>query len=249
MGQESLDLLAGDWRIYQLRRGHRFSTDDVMTALHAADACPHAEELLDIGSGIGSVGLVTLYRLSPNARLTGIEAQAVSVGLARRTAAHNGLDDRVTYIHGDLRDVGVLAEGRRFPLITGSPPYIPPGKGILSPIPQRAGARIELRGSIVDYCAAARRWLSENGRFCFVMTAGDPRTEAAPAAHGLVVLERRNVVFRHGRAPHVATLLCGRVEDGPYPPCQHSTLLVRGADGQWTDAYLQLRQRMGLPIV
>jgi hypothetical protein len=30
---ESLDALSGHFRILQLRRGHRFSTDDVLTAL------------------------------------------------------------------------------------------------------------------------------------------------------------------------------------------------------------------------
>ena len=74
--------------------------------------------------------------------------------------------------------------------MTGSPPYIPVGSGLPSPHPQRAGARLELAGSVHDYCAAARRWLAPGGRFCFVFAAGDPRGESAPRAHGLTVLER-----------------------------------------------------------
>ena len=31
-GHITLDILAGDWRIFQLRAGHRFSADDLLTS-------------------------------------------------------------------------------------------------------------------------------------------------------------------------------------------------------------------------
>jgi tRNA1(Val) A37 N6-methylase TrmN6 len=58
----SRDSLAGGWRIYQLRRGHRFSADDLLTAWAAVEARPEARTLLDLGAGIGSVGLVSLAK-------------------------------------------------------------------------------------------------------------------------------------------------------------------------------------------
>ena len=243
---ESLDSLIGDWNIFQLRKGHRFSTDDLVCAWRASLASPRGRRLLDMGSGIGSVGLATLWRMDPEATLVTIEAQEISYDLAKRTVAHNGLEGRVTLHHGDLRDPSILDEGARFDVITGSPPYIPEGKGVMSPIPQRAGARMELRGSVYDYCAAARRWLAPGGRFTFVMAAQDPRTEDAPATHGLAVVERWDYVFAARREPHIATLVCARVEDDP-PPRQSGTLVVRGMDGRWTDEYLAFRREMGSP--
>ena len=248
--EESLDLLAGDWRIFQLKRGHRFSTDDLVTAWRGAKARPDAVSVLDIGSGIGSVGLLTLHALgrAGNSRptLVGVEAQEQSVGLARRTAAWNHLDGRVEFHHGDLRESSVLPDGVHFDLVTGSPPYVPPGTGLLSPVPQRAACRIELRGSIFDYCAAAYRWLAAGGRFCFVMAAQDPRTEQAPIENGLCVIERWNYVFREGRDPHIATLVCARAEEGPFPARRTGQLLIRDRDGRWTDAYMEFRRDMGV---
>jgi tRNA1(Val) A37 N6-methylase TrmN6 len=238
----SLDLLAGDWRIYQLRRGHRFSTDDQVTAWRASLAEPGARRVLDLGCGIGSVGFTTLHLLERgDASLVGVEAQEVSVRLARRTARFNGLDDRVTILHGDLRDPDLLPPGERFQLVTGSPPYVPVGRGLISPVAQRAGARIELRGSVYDYCAAARRWLAPGGRFCFVMAAADTRAEDAPARHGFSILERWDYVFREGRAPHISTLVCARSEDGPHPPRREGRLVVRDRGGRWTAEYLAFR--------
>ncbi len=238
---ESLDPLVGDWKILQLRRGHRFSTDDLVTAWRAAAARPDARRLLDIGCGIGSVGLTTLSLVGADATLVGVEVQEVSAGLARRTVRLNGLSERVTIHHGDLRDADVLPEDARFDLVTGSPPYVPVGSGVISPVPQRAGARIELKGSVYDYCVAARRWMAPGARFAFVMAAADPRTEDAPRAAGLEVIERVDYVFREGRAPHIATLVCARAEDGPHPPRVSRTLVVRDVDGEWTPAYEAFR--------
>jgi tRNA1Val (adenine37-N6)-methyltransferase len=248
---ETLDPIAGSWRVFQLRRGHRFSVDDVLTGWRAAHARPAARRLLDLGCGIGSVGLSTLWRLGhPDATLVGVEAQAISVDLARRSVRLNGLAARVHVLHGDLRDPDVIPSHLRpeggFELITGSPPYIPEGHGVLSPIPQRAGARIELRGSIYDYCAAARRHLAPGGRFAFVMAAADPRTEDAPRAHGFTVVERVDAVFRGGRDPHIAVLVCARAEDLPEPVERATrTLVIRDADGVFTPDYQAFRAEMG----
>ena len=61
---ESLDRLCGDWHVFQLKKGHRFSLDDIACSWRAANAMPHARRLLDLGCGIGSVGLSTLHKLA-----------------------------------------------------------------------------------------------------------------------------------------------------------------------------------------
>lgn len=248
---ESLDRLVGDWSILQLKRGHRFSTDDVVCAWRATLARPNARRLLDLGCGIGSVGLSALYRLPADATMVGIEAQEISIDLARRSVALNGLTDRVRLVHGDLRDPELLSPGEigeGFELITGSPPYIPVGRGHISPVPQRAGARMELRGSVYDYCHAASRYLAPGGRFCFVMAAADPRTEDAPVQAGLRVVERWDYVFARGRDPLIATLVCARAEDVDQER-EVGRLVIRGDDGEWTDEYLAFREEMSSGVV
>lgn len=245
---ETSDKLVGTWKILQLRRGHRFSTDDLVTAWRAAKARPDARRALDLGCGIGSVGLSTLYHLSPEATLVGVEAQEVSADLAERTVALNGLTERVRIVRGDLRDPALAdALGAPFELVTGSPPYVPVGTGLISTNSQRAHARIELRGSVFDYCVAAARYLAPGGRFCFVMAAADPRTEQAPVAAGLDVVERWEYVFGRGRRPHIATLVCAHAGevDGPRAT---GTLVIRGPDGEWTADYQQFRREMGVVV-
>ncbi len=242
---ESLDRICNDWRIFQLRKGHRFSTDDLLVAWLAAQLRPDAPLQIDIGSGTGSVGLLTLQHRPADARLVMVEAQEVSVGLARRTVALNGLADRIEIRHGDLRDPNMLPphEHGTYPLVTGSPPYFPVGAGVMSPHPQRAACRMELRGDVFDYCTTAAQAMTPDGVFCLVHSAVDPRPEAAIDAAGLRVIRRHDVLFRDGRAPTIAIWAAafeGERDDAP-------PIIIRDADGEFNAAYLDIRASMGAP--
>jgi tRNA1(Val) A37 N6-methylase TrmN6 len=154
------------WLIAQRKVGHRHSIDDVLTAWYALQVSPPVREHLDLGTGIGTVGLLTLWGMGPEARLTCVEAQEISYRLLQSNLEANGLRSRVDCSHGDLRD---LALERTFPLITGSPPYFPEGTGVIPKDSQKAHARFELRGDVSDYARAAVRHLSADGWFvlCF----------------------------------------------------------------------------------
>jgi tRNA1Val (adenine37-N6)-methyltransferase len=234
--ETTIDRLVGEWRIVQLKKGHRFSTDDFLTAWLAVRAQPAALRLLDLGAGIGSVGLMTLYHLPAGAQLTMVEAQEVSHALAKETIRLNALT-RATPILGDLRDTHV--EGA-FDLVTGSPPYIPEGKGIASSNSQRAHARIELRGDVFDYCRAAARVLEPEGAFCFCHAAGDPRPAQAITDAGLTLVRRVDVYFRRGREPTIALFEARR--SGARR--ENEAVVVREEDGEWTEQYRGIREQM-----
>ena len=120
-GGESLDAISGHFRLFQLEGGHRFSTDDLLTAWYGTSWAPSARSVLDLGSGLGTVGMIAAWRL-PGARFVTVEAQADSVRLARKSVHYNGLDDRYAIRAGDFRDPSLLGEDERFDLVLGSPP-------------------------------------------------------------------------------------------------------------------------------
>ncbi len=237
---ESLDQLTQDWWVFQLKKGHRFSTDDVVTAWTAGHARPEAKRLIDIGAGIGSVGLMTLHFMQPDATSVFVEAQEISHHLCRKSIALNGMKERVELRLGDLRDPHVVPEQGQFDLVTGSPPYTPVDKGVVSPHPQRAACRMELRGSVFDYCRAASRLMKPDGTFVFVHAASDPRPELAIQDAGLVLNQRREVLFRDGRPPTISIFKCSfsgnRRDAEPF--------VMRTADGEWGPD----RQRMRLSL-
>lgn len=243
----TVDRLAGDWTIHQLAAGHRFSADDMLVAWLAARVEPNARRLLDLGAGIGSVGFMTLWALQDRSpcprRLTMVEAQPVSQQLALATAARNGLGGVVDGVVADLRELpgGIVGP---YDLVTGSPPYFPVGTGKVSPHPQKAACRMELRGTIADYARAAAPLLGD-GSFVACFPARDPRGEAAFAPAGLHVYASCDVVFRAGMDPMIRLYAARRA---PSTRATLPTLTIRDAAGAWTPQYLDLRAEMGSPM-
>ena len=260
---ETLDAISGHFRLFQLRDGHRFSTDDILTAWYGTSWCSTARTALDLGSGIGTVGMICAWRL-PGAKFVTVEAQSESVALARKSARYNGLTDRYEIREGDFRlerraparhepaapqlaepvlgapssQTSVLRDDEKFDLITGSPPYFPLGGGVESEHPQKLACRFELRGTVADYCSTAAQHLAPGGFFACVFpheAAQLARVEAGAREAGLVIVRKRPVVFREGDPALVALFGLMRAEDLPD--------WFRGQT--WTEPDLIIRTRAG----
>lgn len=243
-------LLAGDDWIYQRKRGHRTSTDDVVTAACAVRAVQATAGLApgavaryaDIGCGIGSVLLLTARTLRP-AYAVGVEAQAESVALLSATLAELPPDRRPTIVHGDLRAATAEAMGT-FDLVTGSPPYFPLGTGVEPSDAQRRACRFEVRGGVEAYLACAARLLSPHGRFVMVaQTSLDARVRAGAANAGLSMWSRVDFWMREDRPDPFLTVY----EVGREPrTVTNDRVAVRTASGSITPAYKALRATLGL---
>ena len=248
---ETLDAISGHFRVFQLRDGHRFSTDDVLTAWYGTSWVPSATRVLDLGSGIGSVGMIAAWRLQ-GARFVTIEAQEESVRLARKSAAYNGLESRYEIRCADFRDVSALADEERFDLVLGSPPYFPLGTGVEGDHPQAVACRFEMRGSIADYAGAAAPHLAAGGVFaCVFPEEQRHRVESAAHAAGLVIVRRRPVVFKEGEPPLIGLFVMMRATD--LPTSMHARtwveppLVIRTADGQVSPEYAAVKLAVGFP--
>jgi len=246
---ETLDAISGYFRIFQLRNGNRFTTDDVLTAWYGTTWVPSASRVLDLGSGIGSVGMIAAWRL-PGARFVTIEAQEESVRLARKSAAYNGLESRYDIRLGDFRSDAVLAAGEQFDLVLGSPPYFPPGTGIEGDHPQTVACRFEMRGDIRDYARVGAEHLAPGGLFACVFPEGDrERVEDAAANARLTIVRRRPVVFREGEPAPVGLFAMMRDTDLPAHMRERTwvepPLTIRCADGNVHPEYAAVKLAVG----
>ena len=236
----TLDGLTASWNIFQRRRGHRHSVDDVLTAWYALENCGPVERVLDLGTGIGTVGMMVLSCLPSNARMSCIEAQEGSYRFLLENLRANAITDRVSAIYGDLRDLHL---DERFPLITGSPPYFPPHAGIVSADSQRAHARFELRGDVRDYARVAAAHLESEGTFVFCFPhAQKNRAIDAVHAHGFSVVKQRDVVPLAGVAPLFSLFACRL---GAHAEQEEELFVVRGTDKKPTSSLDAARGRFG----
>lgn len=245
---ETRDYLAGHFRIFQYERGHRYSTDDVLTAWYGTQWAPRVDRAADLGSGIGSVAMFAAWRL-PGARFVTVEAQEISIRLARKSVRYNGLEDRFSLRHGDLRD---FTDDEPFDLVLGSPPYFPFGTATEAEHPQAIPARMEVRGSVADYAKTAARVLAPGGLFAFVFpTVQLDRANAAVRDAGLVLLRRRDVVFKEGEPPMITLFAAVRAEDVPEAMRSRThvepPLTIRLRDGSVDPEYAAVRMSFGIP--
>jgi tRNA1Val (adenine37-N6)-methyltransferase len=98
--------LGGPYRIFQRKNGHRYGIDDATTAWYALQKTPPVKRTLDLGTGIGTVGLAGLWGLGEGAELTCVEAQEVSYRLLAENVLGNGLS-------GCVRAIGYPRPGFR----------------------------------------------------------------------------------------------------------------------------------------
>ncbi len=240
----SISGVAGDFQIFQRVNGHRHSLDDAITGWYAHRISPNVSEFLDLGTGVGTVGLTVLWLLGANAKFTGIEAQDVSFALFDANVRCNGLLQRVTPIHADIREVSL---DKKFSLITGSPPYFPTGTGVLPTDSQKAHARFELRGHVGDYARAAKQHLAEDGVFvfCFPFQQKD-RCIGLVESEGFAIQTIRDVLPKASKDP-LFSLYSAKVarSDEVKRPIIEPHFIVSNEDGTYTDEMLAMQRDRG----
>ncbi len=189
--------------------GHTFSTD---TVLLASFSMPKKGEVCaDFGTGCGTVPLLWCARSQPSF-IYAVEIQPRACGMAERSVALNGFQDRIGVIRCDLRE---LADRKAVPygldLIACNPPYQPAGAGVQSASEAERIARHEVACGFPDIAAAASAFLRWGGRFCCCMR---PErlcdTLSALRREGLEPNRLRFVQQRRESAPFLFLLQAGR---------------------------------------
>jgi tRNA1(Val) A37 N6-methylase TrmN6 len=144
-------LLGGRVQLLQPARGYRVAIDAVLLAA-AVDAAP-GQRILDLGAGVGAVGLCLAARLA-GCSVIGIELQPALAELAERNANLNGMADRVRTVVHDLAKP-LPADLGRFDHVLTNPPYLAAAVADPSPDPSKALATVESSADLARWLAVA----------------------------------------------------------------------------------------------
>jgi tRNA1(Val) A37 N6-methylase TrmN6 len=157
-------LLGGRVRLLQPRHGYRVAIDSVLLAA-CVDARP-GERVLDLGAGVGAVGLCVAARVG-GCSVTGIELQPALAALAARNVDLNDMAGRVRTIVHDVaeplpRDLGL------FDHVATNPPYLAAAVADPSPDRVKALATVESSASLLRWLEAATAALAPDGTLAMV---------------------------------------------------------------------------------
>jgi tRNA1(Val) A37 N6-methylase TrmN6 len=149
-------LLGGRVQVRQPADGYRVAVDAVLLA---AAVDPEAGgRVLDLGCGVGSVGLCLAWR-RPDLQITGLDREPVFVAAARDNVELNGMGGRLRILEGDVADPPL----ERFDQVAMNPPYLKAGAATVSAHPLKAAATAEGSAKLADWIACARDCLRPGG--------------------------------------------------------------------------------------
>ncbi len=166
-GERLDDLQRRGYRIIQDPAGFCFGMDAVLLAGFAADEIRPEDRILDLGTGTGVIPILLEARTGAG-ELTGLEIQPECADMARRSAALNGLEDKISIVCGDIREAGGLFPAASFDVVTCNPPYMIGKHGIRNPAGPKAVARHEILCSFEDVASQTARLLCPGGSFFLV---------------------------------------------------------------------------------
>ncbi len=142
-----------------------FGMDAVLLS-HFADVHKN-EEAVDLGSGNGIIPIL-LSALTEGKHFTGIEIQERLYDMGCRSIRSNGIGNRVTMVHADLKEaVGRFGAGS-FDIVTSNPPYMIGGHGLTGGNDAKMIARHEIECTLDDVLSVASKLLRPRGRCYFI---------------------------------------------------------------------------------
>lgn len=133
-GERIDDLQCRGYDIIQNKDVFCFGMDAVLLADFATGA-PNGS-VIDLGTGTGVIPMLMQAR-GKGRHFTGLEVQAYSADMARRSVQMNGLETEISVVEGDMRQVRELFKLGSFSAVTSNPPYIKEIMGWKMRIPQR----------------------------------------------------------------------------------------------------------------
>lgn len=155
---ERIDEVNDSLRLIQRTDGLTFGTDALLLAGYVNGKRRLGVELGG-GSGIISMLLLTRDKIE---KIECCEVQSCYAELIGRNAGLNGLSERLVALHTDVRDMQPKEDAD---IVFTNPPYMKADGGKNNDTDEKAIARHEIHGSILDFTLAAKKRLKYGGAF------------------------------------------------------------------------------------
>ena len=228
--------LGGRLTLVQPKRGHRVGTDAALLVAAAGEA--RQGRIVDVGAGVGAVGLALAHR-NPLVSVDLVEIDPELAALAERNAVRNGLEARARVLRLDALDSRARREGElveRADCVVTNPPFFEAGAVRASPYEGRARAHV-LAGpkagvGLAKWISASLAMLASGGRFVMIHRPDALGVILAAIGSRLGALALLPVHPTAGVSAH--RLLISGAKGSKAPLGLAPALVLHGADGRLT---------------
>jgi len=192
---ETLDtFFNGKLQIIQKKKGYRFSIDAVL--LSQFIKIRKNERVIDLGTGCGVLPLL-LSHTTQALSFVGVEIQKGLAECAKKNVVLNHLEDRISILHQDYRELKGTYPPGSFDAVLSNPPYRKYRTGRINPSMERAISRHEIKGTLEDLISIASYLLPPKGR-CYLIFQALRTVDLFVALRG-GKLEPKRLQFVHPR--------------------------------------------------
>ncbi len=192
---ETLDtFFGGKLQIIQKKKGYRFSIDAILLSQFVK--IRKDERVIDLGTGCGILPLL-LSQTTKAHSFVGVELQEGLAECARKNVRLNHLENKISVLQQDLRQLRKDLPAGSFDAVLSNPPYRKNRSGRINPSSEKAIARHEIEGELEDLISIVSYLLPAKGRGYFIF----PATRAIDllAALRSRELEPKRLQFVHPR--------------------------------------------------
>lgn len=235
-GERLDDLQIKGYEIIQSPGRFCFGMDAVLLSSYAK--IRNRELALDLGTGTGILPIL-LEAKNEGEHYTGLEIQEESADMARRSVSHNGLEDKIDIVTGDIKEASGIFGAASFHVITTNPPYMIGEHGLKNEKEALYIARHEALCTLDDILRESARLLKPKGRFYMVHRPFRlPEILAKMSAYGIEPKRMRLVYPYIDKEPNMV-LIEGRKGGNPRMTVE-PPLIVYEKDGDYTKELLQI---------
>ncbi len=219
-----------DYVILQNTDDYAFSQDSVFLVNTAKIG--KNDRVLDLGCGSGI--LATLALVKKHAAIAvGIELQPDVAAMARKSATINRLDDKLTIVEGDVKDIKNLVKAESFDVVLCNPPYFQ-GKQIT----KKNLSRSESTATLSDFVYAASYALKFGGDAWFVSKID--RLSPLICELSKRNLEPKEMTIVYPKLSTGADIVIIKGRKGGKVGLITHTLIVADEMGNYTEAYKEM---------
>jgi len=192
----------GKLQIIQKTKGYRFSVDPILLSQFVR--IRRDERVIDLGTGCGILPLLLSQNTNAHS-FVGVEIQKGLIECAEKNVALNHLEDRISILKQDFRELRRIFPPGSFDVAVSNPPYREYRTGRINPSTEKAIARHEVKGKLKDLISVVSYLVPPKGRCYLIFPA--PRTVDLFVGLRNGKLEPKRIKFVHPRIEEEAKFI------------------------------------------
>ena len=206
---ETLTSVNENIKLIQKKNGLNFGTDAFLIASFIK--AQKNAIAVELGGGTGIISLLCASR-EKLGKIYCLEIQKDFSDIIDRNAQLNSLDNKVSSLCADVRDIRSTDLGFEVDVVFSNPPYMKADSGKRNESDEKYIARHEVCGDIGDFCACAKRLLKHGG-FFYCVWRPDRLTDLICAMRENS-LEPKEICFVHANTKSAPSMVLIKAKKG-----------------------------------